>query len=828
MFHVYCIAFHVAVPIDLLLVQYINDPNGKRQIIMAAATPTKEDSQKASNPVSYEKFAPRTPAQLERLARIAELTAGPPPMPLKEGCSIPEAMSFPPDKQRFSTIEDPIVSSALRKVTDLTDQLTQQFKHTQSLKLALRATINISEDLSNRHAELIRHSSELSAAADRLQEEEAILSRHAKDIGKPLEHYDAVDRIGVQVGVLFKGSHVVKGLAKTKVDNEEEFPALLDEIDNAIDFFGQECGGKEALQEEMKRRASSSATKNEALGGNIEYFRRALLLQEAALGLIKEAVADRIVNITAQINSALQTQKRVVNADQLEASLIYTRYHGISSRSNRLLGLVRDRMHRAEAYPELMQKCRQTFCAQRESLLLPTVRSHMEKLTAQHGSVGMTRLASVFLIRFCSVETALFADFFGDKTAEKDSQTTSSSVASTGKDPVFQAYLRTMCASLHRVVRRSLVTMHDLDTLCQMVGVLREERSQASSSAMTMAAARGISNVIEDAQERLIFCSNATLAKEVVRFKAAPNDLSYPEKLEKQTSGEEKSKANVDEMERKLELVYQSWYPPVRSVLKILSKIFRVVEPSVFEDMALQSVQACTKCLRSAGVYIKQRKGILHADLFLVKHLLILREQLSPFDIELRSVEKQLDFSDAGKAMARFLANRNRRIFSMNASENALFTLLREGVSVQEATVDSKRDLEDALRTACNEFIENTSTKVAPELIATAETVKSQASAVEPESIGKVLKKTSETIPEEMMNVTSQMSLYLDNPGTQSILLKPVSKRIVRAAEELRKAVASVDDTDGKWGNAKTELEELLSGIESKMKELARGSSNSQ
>ena len=48
------------------------------------------------------------------------------------------------------------------------------------------ASINIAEDISNRHAELIQHSGELLAAADRLQGKQAMLSCHAKEIGMPL------------------------------------------------------------------------------------------------------------------------------------------------------------------------------------------------------------------------------------------------------------------------------------------------------------------------------------------------------------------------------------------------------------------------------------------------------------------------------------------------------------------------------------------------------------------------------------------------------------------------------------------------------------------
>jgi hypothetical protein len=156
----------------------------------------------------------------------------------------------------------------------------------------------------------------------------------------------------------------------------------------------------------------------------------------------------------------------------------------------------------------------------------------------------------------------------------------------------------------------------DLDTLCQIVSVLREERTIAGSSPTTMAAARAISGVIQDAQERLIFCANTSLTKEVIKFKPAPADLDYPNKLMQKPAETE------DVVQQQLQ-VYESWFPPMRSVLRILSKIFRVVEPRVFEDIALECVQACTRCLKDGAAYILTNSGIMHADLFLVKHLLV-------------------------------------------------------------------------------------------------------------------------------------------------------------------------------------------------------------
>lgn len=197
----------------------------------------------------------------------------------------------------------------------------------------------------------------------------------------------------------------------------------------------------------------------------------------------------------------------------------------------------------------------------------------------------------------------------------------------------------------------------------------------------------------------------------------------------------------------------------------------------------------------------------------------ILREQLSPFDIELRSVERQLDFSDAGRAVSRFLANRNRRLFSMS-TENALVTLLREGVSVQESSVDSKRDLEDSLRSACNDFIEHTTQSMVRDVLNFDRQCKNsgdnliEQAFMNGETVKNLFSKTAETLDDQLQGLLAQMGLYLENAATQSILLKPVSRKILKAFEEARKYIEKARDGENGW---ETEVRIEVLGVLDKM-----------
>jgi len=138
-----------------------------------------------------------------------------------------------------------------------------------------------------------------------------------------------------------------------------------------------------------------------------------------------------------------------------------------------------------------------------------------------------------------------------------------------------------------------------------------------------------------------------------------------------------------------LQDLYFTWYPTLKRTLVCLSKLYRCVEvracccwlslsllwltssalakqPSIFEGLAQEAVSECSNSLFRAASLINANKvqriarwqaskqtsgwvarsharnimnlqGFIDAQLFLIRHLLILREQITPFDIEVRT-----------------------------------------------------------------------------------------------------------------------------------------------------------------------------------------------
>jgi len=223
-----------------------------------------------------------------------------------------------------------------------------------------------------------------------------------------------------------------------------------------------------------------------------------------------------------------------------------------------------------------------------------------------------------------------------------------------------------------------------------------------------------------------------------------------------------------------MELVYGAWYPPLKSTLAVLSKIYRVVEMSVFDDFAAVAVKECSEALRKGCEAVKgNNAGAVDSQLFLIKHLLLLREQLVPFDISLRSVSRELDFSRTGEAFTRFLNTSKQKLFSVNLADNSLVRVGRDVVgTVTEVHTDGQRTLEEDLKNVCNEFINSV-----------AETMTGDVETIHVNIIEEGMLRT----------VVESMRVYLDDDTVQ-ILVNPIKRKIVNC---LCEQAAGIDGDEG-------------------------------
>lgn len=72
-----------------------------------------------------------------------------------------------------------------------------------------------------------------------------------------------------------------------------------------------------------------------------------------------------------------------------------------------------------------------------------------------------------------------------------------------------------------------------------------------------------------------------------------------------------------------------------------------VPKPAIFDDIAQEAVNLCRQTLVSAAENVKSRNppsSFLDGQLFLVRHLLILKEMTTNLDLSERDADRKVDF----------------------------------------------------------------------------------------------------------------------------------------------------------------------------------------
>jgi len=227
-----------------------------------------------------------------------------------------------------------------------------------------------------------------------------------------------------------------------------------------------------------------------------------------------------------------------------------------------------------------------------------------------------------------------------------------------------------------------------------------------------------------------------------------------------------------------------------------LRVLYRKVNTEIFEGLAQEAIMICTQTLLAASAAISKQRGPLDGLLFLIKNLLILREQVGPFNIKFIT-EKILDFS----RMIGAIQNLNQRgIFSFTR-QNPIFNIIQQGgPQIKEQHIDAKKFVEAELKAACESYVLQVTRLICDPIVSFLTKVTAyinvritqkdvQKLCNEPFSkapkIAELLRKLDDDISNILVPIIVKMTLYLDNTVTQGILFKPIKNNILESYRQL-------------------------------------------
>ncbi|KAI0044273.1 Sec34-domain-containing protein [Auriscalpium vulgare] len=428
-----------------------------------------------------------------------------------------------------------------------------------------------------------------------------------------------------------------------------------------------------------------------------------------AMTLIKMFFVGSLRALTQDVSRRL-AEKDVSQTAQMH--LLYTRFTTVSTQLAPLLGELE---RRARAHPDalgaLLAECHSAYFSARKGLLVGRLTEEIRGLDpARTELVELTRAGCSYLKQLCTDEFDLYRAFF-----------------SSGKDMLYQ-YLENLCDYLYDDLRPRILHEPRLTALCEVCTVLQalmvldvpsleegyndeDEDYGELNLNLDEPKERGLGRlhirqllqmVLQDAQTRLFFKAQSVIQSEIRYYQPKPEDLAYPDKLiaaRKPVTGYEmREKESISQLFQLSSLdKRETWFPTLSKTVWVLSQLHDFVQPAIFDDLAQEAVSLCRMSL-SAAANMLGSKSPLDGHLFLVRHLLILKEMTRNLDLVQRDAPRG---SNDPYGVTDTLTNVLSR--TTNLLPNSLFASF--GMPRGDDMTDAKHSIDLDLKQACEAVI---------------------------------------------------------------------------------------------------------------------------
>lgn len=695
----------------------------------------------------------------------------------------------------YSHVEEELLQAEDVQFMDYWRQLAERRDECGVLLSQIEASLKDLTCLMEQYHVVSNRTNSLHQVSEQLLADQTKLHGICEEVGQRLQNFMALDSLNNRLS------------SPTLSVSSEAFIDILDRLDHCMEYIGAHS----------KWRESSSY---------LARFRHCL---SRVVAMIRGHIVEALEHATQQV-LAPATHVPMSVTHNTALTLCYGKFQASAPRVKPVLAQVETRVIRSPEYQQLLAECHQCYFTQRELLLSSSVAASITELSVTHKGdhCSLVRSSCACLVHVCQDEHQLFYQFFSQPT------------------PLLISYLEGLCTTLYDVLRPFIIHINHLETLAEICSILRlemlEEHVQNNPGPLE-AFGRVAWQLLQDVQERLVFRAHCYLQSDILQYKPAAGDLAYPEKLEMMESIaqslQEQAALSLRRSESRSSLasigsatsqevarinsdsnttveqprsrtgnspadLHGMWYPTVRRTLVCLSRLYRCVDRPIFQGLSQEALTMCIQSVASAAQTITNKKSPIDGELFQIKHLLILREQITPFQVDFTIKEMSLDFSKV-KTAAFGLLHKRKRLFSLGTN-NALLEFLLEGTpTVREQLVDSRKEVDKQLKASCEAFIQHTTKTLAGPLLTfldrgqvfvsmQTEVAGNVTLAQQPfaraDVIGKIVQEAQRLIKNQLPTIQRSMQLYLANRETEFILFRPIKNNVVASFVQLQQLLA--------------------------------------
>uniref|UniRef100_T1J4T0 Conserved oligomeric Golgi complex subunit 3 n=1 Tax=Strigamia maritima TaxID=126957 RepID=T1J4T0_STRMM len=682
----------------------------------------------------------------------------------------------------FAKVEEDIVEKEDSEYRNFVKKFEENCEQCNNLLGDVMASLNCLTTLHKQYLFVSNKTNSLHEACEQQLQDQIKLMSIAENISNKLAYFDELDKISQRLS------------SPTMSVLNESFVPILTRLDECIDHMLQNPQFKD---------------------GSV-YLARFKHNLTKALGLIRAHVINSLQSATQK----LLPKKEAIGPTDNSFTLFYGKFRTNAHKIKSLMEQIEDREEKSSECKQLIADCHQCYFQQRELLLQPSVVATINDLATNHqrDHCALVRSGCAFLLHVCEDEYQLYFQFFTKHSLQLDE------------------FLEGLCCILYDVLRPLIIHIHHLETLSELCSILKIEMIDEhirNNPEHLKAFEAVVTQMLQDVQERLVYRTHIYIQSDILNYNPSPGDLVYPEKLEMMESIAEglMQQSSLSRSESRSSIasfgsltsqevaginsagdhgsevslarsrtgpispadLHGMWYPTVRRTLVCLSKLYRCIDKAIFQGLSQDALSMCIQSLVVAGSTIAKNKTLLDGLLFQIKHLLILREQIAPFQVDFAIREMSLDFSKVRTAATNFM-HRKSKLFALNTNNSLLEFILQGTPQVTEHYIDSKKDVDNHLKLVCEQFIQHTTelligslksfTEKAAVIIKLKEgeggrqvTLKNQPFA-SVDKIAELIAESNRQLKGKLPSVNRNLRLYLANRETEAILFRPIRTNI--------------------------------------------------